>query len=58
MSAQPRLVSEAEYLVVERSSSIRHEFYQGRIYAMTGASRTHNLISANTLATFHAQFSQ
>lgn len=55
MSAQLKRYTEAEYLLMERASSIRHEFYQGRIYAMTGASKTHNLIVSNTLAAFHGQ---
>ena len=55
MSAQPKLFSESEYLYMERASSIKHEFYQGRIYAMTGASKNHNLIVANTLASLHGQ---
>lgn len=36
-----------EYLSLERSASIKSEFHDGQIYAMTGASRAHNLISGN-----------
>ena len=36
-----------EYLALERSASIKSEFHDGQIYAMTGASRAHNLISLN-----------
>lgn len=48
MSAVPkkRLTAE-EYLEFERSSEIKHEFYNGRIYAMAGAKRRHNLIALN-----------
>ena len=36
-----------DYLALERSASYKSEFYDGQIYAMTGASRMHNLISGN-----------
>jgi Uma2 family endonuclease len=37
-------ITAAEYLEGERSSEIRHEFVDGRVYAMSGASRRHNEI--------------
>lgn len=43
---QTRYTAE-EYLSLERSTSIKSEFHDGQIYAMTGASREHNLISGN-----------
>lgn len=48
MSAVPkkRLTAE-EYLEFERNSEIKHEFYNGRIYAMAGAKRNHNKIALN-----------
>jgi Uma2 family endonuclease len=56
MTAQPQLaISEEEYLVYERAGTIKHEYYRGRIYAMTGTKESHNLIAGNTLATFHSQ---
>ena len=36
-----------EYLTLERSVSYKSEFHDGQIYAMTGASREHNLITVN-----------
>jgi len=36
-----------EYLALERKSEIKHEYDRGQIIAMAGASRAHNLISAN-----------
>ena len=36
-----------EYLALERSASTKSEFHDGQIYAMTGASRKHNLVSGN-----------
>lgn len=40
-------VSPEEYLVVERQAGNRSEYFNGEIFAMTGASRKHNLISLN-----------
>lgn len=42
----PRLTSK-EYLEIERDASCRHEFVDGIVYAMAGASRRHNLIAGN-----------
>jgi Uma2 family endonuclease len=48
MSSVPqRRDSEADYLVVERGLETKHEFYQGEMFAMSGASRDHNQISFN-----------
>ncbi len=43
---QTRYTAE-EYLTLERSASCKSEFHDGQIYAMTGASRRHNLITVN-----------
>lgn len=45
---EPQSMTEAEYLEFERLSELKHEFYQGEIFAMTGASRAHNLICTYT----------
>ncbi len=55
LPAEKLLPSAWEYLKMERASEIRHEFIQGEIYAMIGASRKHNLIDANILAALHGQ---
>lgn len=44
-----RHYSEDDYFAVEASSDIKHEFYQGEIFAMAGASLAHNHLSANVL---------
>jgi len=36
-----------EYLALERKSETRNEYYNGEIFAMSGASREHNLIAGN-----------
>jgi Uma2 family endonuclease len=39
-----------DYLRLEESSSTRHEFLDGEIYAMAGARASHNKVAANTIA--------
>jgi len=45
----PLRMSEAEYLAFEEQSDIKHEFRKGWVYAMTGASVRHNVISGNMI---------
>lgn len=40
-------LSVADYLAGERVSEIRHEYVDGEVFAMAGASMNHNRISAN-----------
>jgi len=40
-----------EYLAFENTSPIKHEYYQGDVYAMSGAKMDHNIITGNTFAT-------
>src|SRR5437660_7721120 len=49
MSVPRRLhrLSVDEYLEAEKDSPVRHEFIDGQIYAMAGASDRHNRISIN-----------
>lgn len=44
--AQNRLTAE-EYLAFDRGSELRHEYYGGEIFAMSGASAAHNTICWN-----------
>jgi Uma2 family endonuclease len=44
-----KLLSVDDYLSGERSSSIKHEFVGGVVYAMVGASNRHNLIASRIL---------
>ena len=56
MAALPKVkLTAAEYLAMERASEEKHEFLDGEIYLMSGASRNHNLILVNVLASLHAQ---
>ena len=44
------LMSEEEYLEQERASETKSEYFRGEVFAMAGASREHNLITANIIA--------
>ena len=39
-----------EYLAFENEATEKHEYYQGEVFAMSGAKTTHNQIAVNTLA--------
>ena len=46
MASNPKdLMTVDEYLAFDRSSPVRNEYFDGEVFAMTGASRRHNLIS-------------
>ena len=48
-------VTPEEYLALERRSETKSELVNGRIYAMTGASREHNLITLNVASLLRSQ---
>jgi len=47
-------ISEDDYLRGEQASAIRHEYINGIVYAMAGASDKHNTIAGNAFALLHA----
>ena len=48
MSAIPKTkLTPEEYLEFERKSEIKHEYFDGEIFAMSGAKRNHNVIAWN-----------
>lgn len=51
-AAKPQ-VTPTEYLAFERASETKHEFVNGEIVAMSGASPVHNLVSANLGGLLH-----
>lgn len=58
MSALPMIdkpMSEADYLASERESEVKHEFIDGRVYAMSGASEAHNLIAGSIYVSLYTQ---
>jgi Uma2 family endonuclease len=40
-----RLLTEEEYLLIERQSEERSEYFRGEMFAMSGATRSHNVIA-------------
>jgi len=45
MSAQLKIetyITYEEYVIIENASPIKHEYFQGQLYAMAGASQKHN----------------
>lgn len=56
MSSQVKTyLTPEEYLAMERQAEYKSEYFNGEVFAMTGASRKHNLIAVNVLAALHAQ---
>jgi Uma2 family endonuclease len=47
-------MSVEEYLFSEEHASIRHEYVDGRVFAMTGVTKRHNIIAGNIYAMLHA----
>jgi Uma2 family endonuclease len=55
-SAAPTLrCTPEEYLARERRSEIKHEYWNGFVYAMAGASREHSLIASNLIREIGSQ---
>ena len=46
---KPQLFSMNDYLQVEQHAKLRHEFVEGQVFAMAGASACHNRICIRTL---------
>ncbi len=56
MSSQVKTrMSVEEYLAIERKATCKSEYCNGEMFAMSGASRRHNLIAVNIAATLHAR---
>lgn len=48
-AAERKTWTPEEYLAWERTSELKHELFQGEVFAMAGASREHNLIVSNAI---------
>jgi Uma2 family endonuclease len=46
LQAQPQFTFE-DYLAAERQAEVRHEYVDGQLFSMVGASENHNIIVAN-----------
>jgi Uma2 family endonuclease len=56
MAAEPqRLMTPDEYLAFERHSTVKHQYIDGRLVAMAGASADHNTIQFNLSAALRPQ---
>ena len=57
MSALPQrnYISEEEYLDMEEVSPVKHEYFDGDIFQMAGASEKHNNIAGNIYGEFYNQ---
>lgn len=47
--------SPQEYLAIERAAQQKHEYFNGEIFALAGASERHSLIVVNLVAAIHVQ---
>jgi Uma2 family endonuclease len=54
-SRDERYYTAEEYLALEEAAPQRHEYYDGRIYAMTGSSTSHSRIAGNVFGSLHLQ---
>lgn len=48
-------MTEAEYLAFERTSASKHEYLNGEVFDMMGASEARNLICGSTLFLLYGQ---
>jgi len=48
----PDFVSEQEYLENEKVCDVKHEYFNGEIFAMSGASKNHQRLTGNVFAEF------
>lgn len=53
MSQPQRHYTLDDYFAVEEMSPVKHEYFQGEIFAMAGASFDHNRIASNVVAVLH-----
>ena len=51
---QTRRYTPEEYLALEEKSEVRHEYFDGEIFAMAGASKSHNLLAQNLTLSLRA----
>ncbi len=47
LAKQQQYITEQDYLEGEKIGDIRHEYINGQVFAMTGASKRHNRIAGN-----------
>lgn len=50
----PRRYTPEEYFALEAQSPVRHEYFEGEVFAMVGASKSHNLLAQNAAGSLRA----
>ena len=57
MTALPKkqFISEEDYLTMEEVSPVKHEYFDGEIFQMAGASEQHNTVTINIAGELHQQ---
>jgi len=56
MSTQPKArLTPQEYLDIDRKAEYKSEYFDGEMFAMSGARRSHNLVAMNVGANLHGQ---
>ncbi len=55
MDYKRKLYTEQEYLELEEYSEVRHEYYQGEVFAMAGAGVRHNILFRNAFGSLVQQ---
>ncbi len=56
MSSHPKVyLTPQEYLEIERTAEGKSEYVNGEMFAMSGATRQHNIITINVAASLHSQ---
>lgn len=56
MSSQPEIrLTPEQYLTIERQADHKSEYVNGEMYAMSGGTKQHNLITVNVASSLHAQ---
>lgn len=53
LTKEKKYITPEEYLKFERESESKHEYYNGEIFDMSGASINHNIVSVNILSNLH-----
>ena len=58
MAAEPSYISQEEYLTFEREAQTKSEYVDGRVFAMVGACRSHNLLQVRLILKLAPQAEQ
>lgn len=55
LTKEKKYISPEEYLKSEREADTKNEYYDGEVFAMSGASLKHNIIAGNIFANLHSK---